>query len=85
MQAQNQKLKVNFEIASDTPSAKPRRLFLEDSGGWVRISIEVRDDAGERGSLGMDLSPQECRVLASELVAAALLTERQYPELKSLN
>ena len=40
MLAHNQRLMVDFEISSDSFSAKPRRLFLEDSGGWVRISKE---------------------------------------------
>lgn len=85
MSAQNQKVTVDFQIASVPPFAKPRRLFLEDSGGWVRISIAEGGDADGLSTLGMDLSPQECRVLATELVAAALSMERQYPELRSLS
>lgn len=85
MPAQNQKVTVDFQIAFVPPFEKPRRLFLQDSGGWVRISIAVGGDADGLNTLGMDLSPQECRVLASELVGAALSMERQYPELRSLD
>jgi hypothetical protein len=81
MGVQNKKTMVDFEIVSDPPSAKPRRLFLGDSGGWVRVSIETRGEEPEPIELGMDLCPHECRRLARVLTAAAAQMERDYPEL----